>query len=164
MTTELTDLPDVWVALDCTDRYDISPHVSLSEAQCREDCKAMLRDGMVKVHRYVPADKSCDCRWTTNNGAHCQGNISDALPGLEPCAGHLAYGDMRAREAKRTRERSLLAEMEPANPHTALVALAQGAREAGWPEVQIQKLQDAIMEKLGPWGDPCARSADRDSK
>jgi hypothetical protein len=40
---------------------------------------------------------ACDCSW---EGAPTSGTIGDALPFLRPCAGHLAYGDRRAREVE----------------------------------------------------------------
>jgi hypothetical protein len=33
---------------------------------------------------------ACQCAWTNANGARQDGTIGDALPGLDPCAGHRA--------------------------------------------------------------------------
>ena len=36
------------------------------------------------------ATNTCECRWTSENGADTRSTIGDALPGLDPCAGHHA--------------------------------------------------------------------------
>jgi hypothetical protein len=40
--------------------------------------------------------ESCDCRWAT--GPHA--TIGDAVPHLQPCAGHQVYGDWRAKQER----------------------------------------------------------------